>query len=194
MNTKLILLYALIIFTGYLIGKSIYFYKKNKVNPAAFLTAGNTKERILWSGLLIIFFLFATLMIVNAFSAGIGFPIVKENGIMDIAGIFLVIIGILVMGLAQYQMGTDWRMGNDEQGNIHLVHKGIFKRSRNPIYMSIVVLSLGIVVLLNSIPAGILWLGVIILFNEIIKTEEKFLTKKFGQAYIKYKQQVRRFI
>src|SRR3989344_2493318 len=151
MNTNLILLYSLIFFVIYIIGKSVYFYKKEKINPAAFLATGNQKEKILWSSLSILLLLFGILIILNALNANIGGQILQENEIMSILGVLSLLAGVFVMALAQYQMGTDWRMGNDEKGNIHLVKKGIFKRSRNPIYLSIMLLSLGVVILLNNV-------------------------------------------
>ncbi len=76
-----------------------------------------------------------------------------------------------------------------------IVVRGPYAWSRNPIYLSMVALQLGVGIWANSLwflglaiaSAGLLWWGV-------ISREETYLEAKFGDAYIGYKGRVRRWI
>ena len=76
-----------------------------------------------------------------------------------------------------------------------LVTTGVFRLSRNPMY-----LSLALWLSAWSLFCETLW-GFLIVIAFVsyltafqIKPEEKFLTQKFGQPYLDYKQSVRRWI
>ena len=76
-----------------------------------------------------------------------------------------------------------------------IVVRGPYAWSRNPIYLSMVALQVGVGIWANSawffglatLSAWLLWWGV-------ISREEHYLEGKFGQAYLDYKAQVRRWI
>ena len=76
-----------------------------------------------------------------------------------------------------------------------LVTSGPYAFSRNPIYLSMALFAVGIGILANElwiiltlIPVlGIIHIGVIL-------REEKYLTKKFGEEYARYKARVRRWM
>jgi protein-S-isoprenylcysteine O-methyltransferase Ste14 len=76
-----------------------------------------------------------------------------------------------------------------------IITSGIYRFSRNPIYLAYCWATIGIGMILNSwwvvasfIPAAIL----ILLF--IIKREEVYLEAKFGEQYLRYKSNVRRWL
>lgn len=76
-----------------------------------------------------------------------------------------------------------------------LVTEGPFRISRNPIYLSGVILSLGIAILLGSLITFVFPIALLmILDRHYIPFEEKRLEKTFGQEYLEYKQRVRRWI
>ncbi len=76
-----------------------------------------------------------------------------------------------------------------------IVTQGAFRFSRNPAYLSLTLLYVGISSLVNSawILAGIL--PVLFLMQRgVIEREERYLEKKFGEQYLVYKKRVRRWI
>jgi len=76
-----------------------------------------------------------------------------------------------------------------------LVTSGLFKISRNPNYLGMAVLLLGIALLLGSIITFVFPILFIILTDIfVIRKEEKNLEKKFGKRYLQYKNKVRRWI
>lgn len=76
-----------------------------------------------------------------------------------------------------------------------IVDKGPFRFSRNPIYLSMMLLLVGIGFWANSI-WFLTWalLAVILLTFFVIRPEEAYLERKFGRAYLSYKGRVRRWI
>jgi protein-S-isoprenylcysteine O-methyltransferase Ste14 len=76
-----------------------------------------------------------------------------------------------------------------------LVVDGPFRISRNPIYLSGVMLTFGVALLLGSlIVFGFLTAVSIVLNNWYIPAEEAILEQTFGETYRQYKRKVRRWI
>src|SRR5262249_58668392 len=76
-----------------------------------------------------------------------------------------------------------------------LVTDGIYARSRNPIYVALVLLFAAIAVLANSAWLGLLLLlYVAVLRVGVIAREEGYLQRKFGDAYRAYRARVRRWL
>lgn len=76
-----------------------------------------------------------------------------------------------------------------------IVTDGSFRFSRNPLYLSLLLLLFGIAVLIFSfwlfITIPILY--ILFLFNAV-KPEESYLSQKFGEEYLDYSAKVRRWI
>ena len=76
-----------------------------------------------------------------------------------------------------------------------LVVDGIYGRTRNPLYLGTTLIYLGL-----SVAAGSLWaIGLVVpllwVINVgVVKREERYLERKFGDAYRDYKARVRRWI
>lgn len=76
-----------------------------------------------------------------------------------------------------------------------LVTKSVYKISRNPAYLSLVLFYIGLSFIINSV-----WILVLVtvaiytLQKFCIEREEKYLEEKFGNQYIEYKKQVRRWL
>lgn len=76
----------------------------------------------------------------------------------------------------------------------HIITTGLYAWSRNPIYTSLCLLTIGVGVFFNSlwillsfIPAAVL------VYYTAIKKEEAYLEKKFAADYLRYKAKVRRW-
>ena len=76
-----------------------------------------------------------------------------------------------------------------------LVTTGIYKISRNPAYLSLVLFYIGLSFLINSIWILILVIPAIYSVQKFcIEREENYLEGKFGSQYLEYKKQVRRWL
>jgi protein-S-isoprenylcysteine O-methyltransferase Ste14 len=76
-----------------------------------------------------------------------------------------------------------------------LVRSGPFRFSRNPMYLGIVVMMLGIAVWVGSLPMLIAPVGFFTFMSLVfIPYEERRLRETFGDAYISFTQKVRRWM
>jgi protein-S-isoprenylcysteine O-methyltransferase Ste14 len=76
-----------------------------------------------------------------------------------------------------------------------LVTGGVFRFSRNPMYVGFVLILGGIAVVMGSLTPFLAPLLFVCLMNRLfISPEERMLEAKFGQTYRDYKKQVRRWI
>ena len=115
------------------------------------------------------------------------------NGI--ILGWIIVLLGLLVTMVAQYQMGTSWRYIGSKSNDAKLITHGLFKYSRNPIYVGGLIFFIGVIILLPDY-LTILFLIFIFTGLEILVRchEEPHLRKMHGKAYENYCNEVTRFI
>ncbi|TYQ28915.1 isoprenylcysteine carboxylmethyltransferase family protein [Pseudanabaena sp. UWO311] len=76
-----------------------------------------------------------------------------------------------------------------------IVSDGAFRFSRNPLYLSLMLLYIGISLLLNAVWAFALLLPLLAVVQlGVIQREEIYLERKFGDEYLRYKTQVRRWL
>ncbi|PWI34032.1 hypothetical protein DI392_07475 [Vibrio albus] len=78
---------------------------------------------------------------------------------------------------------------------VKVVDSGIFRLSRNPMYVGLLLLLLGYAYYLQDIISLLLCLIFVLYMNQFqIKPEERHLEQKFGKDYLEYKQKVRRWL
>ena len=76
-----------------------------------------------------------------------------------------------------------------------IVTEGPLRFTRNPIYLSMTLLYLGLASLINSLWILLLGLPLVVVIQwGVINREERYLERKFGEEYRRYKTQVRRWI
>ena len=111
-------------------------------------------------------------------------------------GIGLVIIGVAIglpAALAFRRAGTEIQPMSPS--NRVLVVTGPFRFTRNPMYLGLLVLLIGIAFLIGSWPMLLAPLAFFILVNAVsIPFEEEKMARQFGDAYAAYKARVRRWL
>lgn len=76
-----------------------------------------------------------------------------------------------------------------------LIDDGVFRYSRNPLYLAMILLTLGIAVLLGSLAAVVLVVLEFVAMNVWgIPYEERVLAREFGDDYAAYRRHVRRWL
>ena len=76
-----------------------------------------------------------------------------------------------------------------------IVTGGLYKISRNPMYVGLLFVLLGYAIWLGSLsPFLLLPLFVLLITTQQIIPEEEMLEQKFGQEYLDYKMRVRRWL
>ena len=75
-----------------------------------------------------------------------------------------------------------------------LITSGIFKYSRNPVFLSMGLYSMGIMLIYPNIIFMTITVGTILCIHIQILQEEKFLLNKFGKKYTEYTNKTGRYI
>ena len=126
------------------------------------------------------------------------FPPFKYLGLLAIgkAGTQSVIaIGISTVLLCAYLFRQKDTTIKPFQESSYLVREGIFNYSRNPIYLGMITILIGLWIFLGSLtPIFIIPVFTWLIQEVFIKEEERILEAKFGENYRKYKATVRRWI
>lgn len=112
-----------------------------------------------------------------------------------ISGITLIVAGFAVILTAIRQMRRAETNVEPWKPTTAILDDGIYGISRNPIYLAMAAIYLGIAFLFNSfwfLP--LLGLVLLMIHYGVILREEKYLEGKFGAEYLNYKNRVRRWI
>jgi protein-S-isoprenylcysteine O-methyltransferase Ste14 len=109
-------------------------------------------------------------------------------------GILFCYIGILLFLLALISFGKAWRIGIDENNSNELITTGIFKYSRNPIFLFMDIYFCGVMLIYPNIVFIVIAICTIIGIHFQIMREEIFLLHKFSKRYREYKKQTRRYL
>lgn len=109
-------------------------------------------------------------------------------------GISALGVAIIWVAVAQAQMGRSWRIGIDRDNETELVQSGIFAISRNPIFLGIRVMLIGLFVVIPGALTLLAWILGDVLMQIQVRLEEEFLSGVHGETYRQYRSRVRRWI
>jgi protein-S-isoprenylcysteine O-methyltransferase Ste14 len=111
-------------------------------------------------------------------------------------GALIVVSAILGLGL--WSVILFRRSGQDEnpwKPTPQIVERGPFRISRNPMYLQMIIVCIGVALLLANPWILLLTpLGAWVLHHFAIRPEEAYLERKFGQTYRAYKDRVPRWL
>ena len=117
-----------------------------------------------------------------------------ERIIFKYVGIALMILSLIWVLVAQFQMKTSWRIGIDKDLKTELITTGLFNYSRNPIFLGMLISLIGLFLVLPTFISLSFFIISNILIQTQIRLEEEFLLIQHGKNYIQYKSKVRRFL
>lgn len=100
----------------------------------------------------------------------IGMVILLISGYLAITGLFIVFV--------------------EKREKPAVIRKGVFRIVRHPIYLSEILLYLGLLILNISLVAAVVWIIAIVFLHYISCYEEKLLLARFGQEYEQYMREV----
>ncbi len=194
----LLLLLYLLLFYGLLFGwRSWLLWRRTRINPFTF---GNTDDAHDWNGRL--FKVIAALVPLSAAVAAFGGRIndyllplwYLDRPAVHLCGWVLMILALGWTLAAQLQMADSWRIGIDTEHPTQLVTRGLFARSRNPIFLGLLLAYLGFFLdlpnALTLLLAGLAYVSVQIQ----VRLEEAYLGRLHGGAYAAYCGRVGRWL
>jgi len=180
-----------------LVVASVSVQKQTGINPVTFGKSDNAHDyigfimKVITSLLVVTVILFAvseeTYVYLNPF-------FYLEKDIVKYVGLILVHLALIWIIIAQAQMQQSWRIGIDEKHKTALVTKGLFSISRNPIFLGMIMSTLGIFMILPNAATLFITLTSYIIIQIQIRLEEEHLLKQHGLAYSSYAKTVRRLL
>ncbi len=152
---------------------------KKTINPLLFYT-GKISGYLTWIFLVLSFINIETI-VVNDFYFNRAFSVV------------LIIAGLTFTFISLINLGNSTRLGLPSE-TTHFKTKGLYKFSRNPMYVGFNLITLSSIIHFLSPWTIILGIYSIFVYHLIILGEERFLESRFGTNYISYKEKVRRYL
>ncbi|MDP3150648.1 MAG: isoprenylcysteine carboxylmethyltransferase family protein [Ignavibacteria bacterium] len=116
-----------------------------------------------------------------------------SNPLFKNIGISLLVLNILIACLALIDMKESWRIGIKEGEKTELITNGIYGISRNPYFLSYIVLFMAYILLIPNVIVIIFSILSIISIHKMILKEELFLEALHGNKYREYKIKVARY-
>jgi len=117
------------------------------------------------------------------------------SGVVRILGWPLIGCGVLIAGWWRKTMRDADAPVRTDRPVPRLTTAGPFGYSRNPAYLSLAMIYAGIAIVRNSLWAILfLPLVVYVIQREVIGREERYLERTFGEDYLSYRAQVRRWM
>lgn len=190
---------AVVIVLTVIVTKALHSWAVTGVNPIV-IGRGKGKWRIVEVLSFLALALWVTEVLLPAFRSRFDiFPgrvplPVFETQATKILGVMIVTLGLVPFALAFISFGHSWRIGIDRQTPGSLVTQGIFRVTRNPIYVGFILFFAGIF-LLNPTWFFLIFalLAVLAMHFQILR-EEQFLGAQYGVNYDEYRKRVPRYL
>jgi protein-S-isoprenylcysteine O-methyltransferase Ste14 len=175
-----------------LIGTRALMLRKKGIKAVVF---GKTHKSDLF--LLPVFPAFAYTVLACAFGLPMPRALVKPFWVSTAAGwVGLALCAAALVGffLSLRSFGDSFRVGIDDQNPDRLVTAGMFRVSRNPIYVCFLLFFFGMFLLFPNIALACLLVLLTLLIHRQVLREEAFLKAHYGAEYEEYCVRVRRYI
>ena len=131
-------------------------------------------------------------LVIHAFWP-VGIPLAAEFG--GIAIVLFLGLSLLIAALSFREFARAKTSVRPDRSANALIRTGPFAYSRNPLYVAVVLLILGIGVWVNSAWIWAMVAPLVLVMNTaVIVREERHLERRFGREYIDYKRAVRRWL
>jgi protein-S-isoprenylcysteine O-methyltransferase Ste14 len=111
-----------------------------------------------------------------------------------ISGAILLFGGLLLQAAAMLGLGASWRIGIEEGARPGLVTDGLYRFSRNPIFLALLAALAGYLLLLPTLLSAAILVGAWLAIRQQIAEEESYLLRTYGEQYRDYARRVGRLL
>jgi protein-S-isoprenylcysteine O-methyltransferase Ste14 len=113
----------------------------------------------------------------------------------NLLGIIPLALGVIINLIADKAFHTAHTTVKPFEESAILITNGIFRISRNPMYLGFVLILTGLAVFMRSLTPYVVILVFAILIDRVFVTvEERMLAEKFGEEWKEYKENTRRWL
>ena len=186
-ETGLVILIHQFVFQGMFVTKNIVL--RNKIRKQI---RGNNKEATISIAFFVLFIVVALVM--SILKPPVGQILVLDRFFATISGVVLLLLNLAVSAASLVNLKDSWRVGVIENQKTDLISSGIYRFTRNPYFLSYLLMFLAYTVILQNIILLGLSIFNFIFIHKMILREEKYLYAVHGADYIQYKRKVPRYI
>ena len=112
-----------------------------------------------------------------------------------IAGSLFLTTGVLIIAFSFWEFAKARTSVRPDRGATALLLSGPYAYSRNPLYVAVMILIMGVGILVDSLLILAMLIPLFFLMSQtVISPEERYLESRFGQRYLDYKKTVRRWL
>lgn len=124
------------------------------------------------------------------------FPLrLLHSGAARLAGLIPVILGLGIIAIGRLTMDAHGTNINPTKPTTTIIETGLYRFSRNPLYIALTITYCGLALLLNTWWPYILLPFVLATMHFlVVRREEGYLERKFGDVYRHYCARVRRYL
>lgn len=177
--------------------RSYVVWKKTGINPVVFKGTDSahdfigTVSKLIFAVVLLVVLIYSVLP--NAYPYLMPVPWLQHPWIRS-TGVILLIASLVWIVLAQGQMGESWRIGIDTDNKTKLVQTGVYRVSRNPIFLGMMVTLFGLFLVIPNAVTLLIFVLIVVLINIQVRLEEEYLKSSHGEDYVRYQRTVGRWI
>lgn len=127
----------------------------------------------------------------------VAWELLIHRGRLQVEPVFL---PVMAWGYLQYRLCGNYRIKRGGGGPgmdtppERLVTTGPFACARNPMYLGHIIFLTGLALTLQSLFAAVLAIGTTVWFHFRVLRDEQRLVKRFGEPYVTYQRNVRRWL
>ncbi len=121
------------------------------------------------------------------------YPALAATG-YDLLGLAIGLVGLSFCLYAQLKMGVAWRVGIDEKVKTPLITTGLYAFIRNPTYLGLFLLNLGLWLIWPSWTIFLLNILFVAFLEIQVRCEEDYLLSTHGERYRHYLQRTKRYV
>jgi protein-S-isoprenylcysteine O-methyltransferase Ste14 len=114
--------------------------------------------------------------------------------VQNIVGLALYVIGLTIALVAQITLKRSYSSTLVIREDHQLVTHGIYRYTRNPVYLGVIIAIIGLPVFASSLYGLLIMSALIPIVLNRIRLEEELLTEEFQDAYQKYKETTKKLI
>ena len=196
MALYLFIYYCVFLFAVFVI-PTYLTYKKTGIKPFRFDKEETTINYVGKTYKMISAMAFITI-IVNAFFPAIIKYFVAidylQSNVLAWIGMVLLHLAFVLIVIAQRNMASEWRIGIDNENEVKLVTRGLFSVSRNPIFLAVILLFIGLFLVMPNMVTAIILVAGILVIQIQVRLEEEFLLITLGDEYKRYMGRVKRWL
>ena len=117
------------------------------------------------------------------------------NAIALWAGVSLLVLGVAIAIAGRRALQAAATNVDPMRPTMAIVTSGPYRFSRNPLYVALTLLFLGLTLAFNTLWGFVVLVPLLITMHcGVVLREERYLERKFGDAYRRYRSRVRRYL